>query len=123
MLCIALAMVTRKPITKRARRTPLKPFAQGTPEADSGEPVVTTLVCFLYLHTRGVRKTPGIPCALIISRAKFNSSGAIASREGGGVSGAPLHAVVPALVRNFALARGPITTGLRCDAKAIDQRV
>jgi hypothetical protein len=39
MLCIALAMVTRKPDHQGARNRPLKPFAQGMPDV-SGEPVV-----------------------------------------------------------------------------------
>src|SRR5579872_992183 len=34
-----------------------------------GKLAVTTLVCFLFSHTRlRVRKTPGIPCALCFSR-------------------------------------------------------
>jgi hypothetical protein len=47
---------------RRARRKPLKPFAQGMSECFGG-PVVTTLVCFLFLHTRlRVRMTrPAFP--------------------------------------------------------------
>src|SRR5579863_5474545 len=63
----------------------------------SGVTVVTMLVCFFISHTRPrARRAPGIPCALFISRARFNNSGAIASREGEGVSGDRLRTVVPA---------------------------
>jgi hypothetical protein len=50
---------------RRARRKPLKPFAQGMPDA-SGEPVVTTFVWFFLFHAklRARIKPPGIPCAL-----------------------------------------------------------
>ena len=49
---------------ERARRKPLKPFAQGMPDR-FGVPVVTMLVCFLDLRTRlWVQRAPGIPCAL-----------------------------------------------------------
>jgi hypothetical protein len=45
-------MVARKPGSPgRARRKPLKPFAQGRPIA-KGVPVVTILVCFFNLHAR-----------------------------------------------------------------------
>jgi hypothetical protein len=49
----------------RARRKPLKPFAQGMP-GRSGVPVVTTLVCFFSVarETAGAVDAPGIPCAL-----------------------------------------------------------
>src|SRR5579864_8198649 len=46
------AMVTIKPGSPgRARRKPLKPFAQGMPGV-SGEPVVNNSVCFFTLHPR-----------------------------------------------------------------------
>jgi hypothetical protein len=42
----------------------VKTIAQGRP-GYSGEPVVTTLVCFLHLHARlRVQRAPGFPCAL-----------------------------------------------------------
>jgi hypothetical protein len=54
----------------RARGKPLKPLRAGMP-GESGEPVATTLVCFLFLHTRlRVHRAPGIPHALIYFWAK-----------------------------------------------------
>jgi hypothetical protein len=63
-------MVARKPGSPgRARKNPLKPIAQGVP-ALSGEPVVTTLVCFLYLHAGlRVRLTrPAFPAPSVFPR-------------------------------------------------------
>jgi hypothetical protein len=72
----------------RARRKPLKPLRREC-RVISAEPVVSTLVCFLPLHTRPrVRPAPGIPCALV-SLGRMISCTARAqnvSREGGGVS-------------------------------------
>jgi hypothetical protein len=57
-------MVTRKPDHQGERGISRKAIVQGMPER-FGEPVVTTLVCFLFLRTRlRVRRAPGIPCAL-----------------------------------------------------------
>jgi len=56
--------VTNKPDRRREREGNRKTIARGMPEC-FGVPVVTLLVCFLFLHTRlRVGKTPGIPCAL-----------------------------------------------------------
>jgi hypothetical protein len=54
---------------RRARRKPLKPFAQGMPDRFGG-PVVTTLVCFFILHTRlRVRMTrPAFPVPSVFTR-------------------------------------------------------
>jgi len=61
-------MVTRKPDHQGEREGNRKTIAQGMP-ALSGEPVVTTLVCFLFSHARlWVHLAPGIPCALCLSR-------------------------------------------------------
>jgi hypothetical protein len=57
--------VTRKPDHRREHEGNRNAIAQGMPDR-FGEPVVTTLVCFLYLHARlRVREAPGIPCALL----------------------------------------------------------
>src|SRR5580698_5394436 len=46
----------------------VKTIAQEMP-GDSGEPVVTTLVCFFILHARlRVHRAPGISCALCYQR-------------------------------------------------------
>src|SRR5438270_1731251 len=71
----------------RSRRKPLKPLRAGMP-GDSGEPVVTTLVCFLFLHARlRVHRAPGIPHALsYFSGATFmHHSGVKPPRDRGGV--------------------------------------
>src|ERR1700676_980713 len=44
--------VTRKPITGESAKETVKTIAQGRPGI-SGEPVVTTLVCFVLFRTRG----------------------------------------------------------------------
>ena len=57
--------VTKKPDRRRERGISRKAIVQGMPEC-FGEPVVTMLVCFLFLRTRlRVRRAPGIPCALV----------------------------------------------------------
>src|SRR5579864_1113059 len=54
--------------TRKSTKETVKAIAQGMP-ASSGEPVVTTLVCFLFSHARlWVHLAPGIPCALCLSR-------------------------------------------------------
>jgi hypothetical protein len=56
--------VTKKPDHREEHEGNRNTIAQGMPEC-FGLPVVTLLVCSLFLHTRlRVRKTPGIPCAL-----------------------------------------------------------
>jgi hypothetical protein len=62
-----LAMVARKPGSpRRARRKPLKPFAQGVPDRFGG-PVVDLLVCFFcFARGCGCDRAAGIPCALFI---------------------------------------------------------
>jgi len=78
-------MVARKPGSPgRARRKPLKPFAQGRPGV-SGEPVVTTLVCFVLFRTRGCGCALSIRLSLrplLLRGATFmHHSGASALRE------------------------------------------
>jgi hypothetical protein len=70
----------------RSRGRPLKPLRAGMP-GESGEPVVTTLVCFLFLHMRlRVHRAPGIPHALTQSGRKIHALlGHIVSRECEGV--------------------------------------
>jgi len=66
---ILRAMVAKKPGSPgRARRKPLKPFAQGVPECFGG-PVVT-YSCGFFISTRGYGcdRAPGIPCALSFPR-------------------------------------------------------
>ena len=56
--------VTTKPVTEESTKETVKTIAQGMPGV-SGEPVVTMLVCFLFLHARlRVQRAPGFPCAL-----------------------------------------------------------
>src|SRR6202790_3613927 len=70
----------------RARRKPLKPLRAGMP-GDSGGPVVTTLVWFLFSHARlRVHWAPGIPHALCFSREAGANLGCIEPRECGPVS-------------------------------------
>src|SRR5581483_8574531 len=64
--------VTKKPGSPgRARRKPLKPFAQGMPEC-FGEPVVIMLACFFILHARPrVRlKHPAFPAPSVFGRRR-----------------------------------------------------
>jgi hypothetical protein len=70
--------VTRSPIAGESTKETVKTIAQGRPDR-SGEPVVTTLVCFFILHTRlRVHQTPGFPCALHLEWLIFvHSSGAL----------------------------------------------
>jgi hypothetical protein len=59
------------PVTKESAKEPVKTIAQGRP-GFSGEPVVTTLVCFFISHARlRVQRAPGFPCALCFVRAEI----------------------------------------------------
>ena len=60
------AIVHRSP--GRARRTPLKPFAQGRP-GDPAKPVVHPVCIFCSARTCGCQPAPGLPCALVSTRA------------------------------------------------------
>jgi hypothetical protein len=54
----------KSPVTKESAKETVKTIAQGRP-GFSGEPVVTTLVCFFISHARlRVQRAPGFPCAL-----------------------------------------------------------
>jgi hypothetical protein len=56
--------VTTKPDHREERDISRKTIARGMPD-ESGVTVVTTLVCFLFLHMRlRAHRAPGIPCAL-----------------------------------------------------------
>jgi len=64
MLRIARGRWQQARLTGESTEEAVKTIAQGMP-AFSGEPVVTLLVCFLFLHARlRVHWAPGIPCAL-----------------------------------------------------------
>ena len=64
------ATVTRKPDRRGEHEAAVKTIACGNAGC-SGATVVTTLVCFLPLHTRlRVQRAPGIPRALIFHGAK-----------------------------------------------------
>jgi hypothetical protein len=58
----------------RARRKPLKPFAQGMP-GRSGEPVVTMLVCFIYFarEATGALTHPAFPAPSVIEGISCNN--------------------------------------------------
>jgi hypothetical protein len=70
------------PVTKESAKETVKTIAQGRP-GFSGEPVVTTLVCFFISHARlRVRRAPGFPCALLFFRGqKFLHSSGVLRRE------------------------------------------
>src|SRR3954452_7832034 len=54
------------PVTRESMKETVKTIAQGVP-GETGEPVVTTLVCFSLSHARlRVHRAPGIPCALCL---------------------------------------------------------
>ena len=56
------------PVTGESTKQAVKTIAQGKLGV-SGGPVVTTLVCFLHLHTRlRVQRASGFPCALCYRR-------------------------------------------------------
>src|SRR6266571_6709642 len=68
---------------RRARRKPLKPL-RGECRAESGEPVVTTLVCFVFYRTRGCGCIghPAFPAPSDFSGRKFlQKPGCIAPRD------------------------------------------
>ena len=72
----------RKPGPRGDHEGNRKTIAQGMP-ADFGVPVVTTLVCFLYLRTRlWVQRAPGIPCALLPGGRSFGQQPGHDSRRG-----------------------------------------
>src|ERR1700731_3469379 len=75
MLRIARGWWQESPVTRESAEETVKTIAQGMPGL-SGEPVVTTLVCFLFLHARlRVHWAPGIPCAPYFSRGgRFQES-------------------------------------------------
>jgi hypothetical protein len=63
------APVANEPGHRGEHEVTVKTIAQGRP-GFSGEPVVTTLVCFFISHARlRVQRAPGFPCALV--SAKF----------------------------------------------------
>jgi hypothetical protein len=58
----------QSPVTGESAEETVKTIAQGRP-VFSGEPVVTTLVCFFNSHARlRVQRAPGFPCALYSRR-------------------------------------------------------
>ena len=72
----------------RARRKPLKPFAQGVPDR-FGVPVVTMLVCLHFSHTR-LRVRPSTRHSLrlrFLRRTSRASLGRFAPRERGRLPG------------------------------------
>ena len=97
----------------RARRKPLKPFAQGMP-GRSGEPVVTMLVCFIYFarEATGALTHPAFPAPSVVEGILCNNPDVL--RRG--------KAEVCFLLCRPGLEPGPITTGLRYGAKAVDRR-
>ena len=75
------------PVTGESAKKAVKTIVQGRPGI-SGEPVVTTLVCFIISHARlRVHRAPGFPCALCFQRGKqLSNLGRAAPRGGGSVS-------------------------------------
>ena len=76
------ATVARKPGRRGEHGISRSTIVQETPEC-SGEPVVTTLVCFFILHARlRVHWTPGVSCALFFEgrRCKTRAIGAAGMR-------------------------------------------
>src|SRR5271169_516374 len=54
------------PVTGESTKETVKTIAQGRPD-QTGEPVVTMLVCFFNSHARlRVQRAPGFPCALFL---------------------------------------------------------
>ncbi|MHC2279443.1 hypothetical protein ACVME8_006086 [Bradyrhizobium diazoefficiens] len=72
------AIVHRSP--GRARRTPLKPFAQGRP-GDPARPVVHPVCIFCGARTCGCQPAPGLPCALVSTRAREKQNSGDIRRE------------------------------------------
>jgi hypothetical protein len=79
---ILQATVTKRSWTPGRARSSVNTIAQGMSDC-FGVPVVNLLVCFLLLHARPrVHKTPGIPCALFLSRDKVDAQlGRMTPRE------------------------------------------
>jgi hypothetical protein len=75
------------PVTGESAKETVKTIAQGRP-GETGEPVVTTLVCFFNSHARlRVQRAPGFPCALCFLGAEIAAQlGRVASRERGRAS-------------------------------------
>ena len=70
----------------RARNKPLKPLRAGECRVDSGEPVVTTLVCFFNFRTRGCGCSghPAFPAPSVFRGETVHANlGRIAPRERG----------------------------------------
>jgi hypothetical protein len=65
------AMVAKEPGHQGEHEGNRKAIAQGRP-GESGEPVVTTLVCFFQFarEAAGASRAPGFPCALCCFGAK-----------------------------------------------------
>src|SRR5438477_6312297 len=62
------------PVTGESTEETVKPLRREC-RVESGEPVVTMLVCFFILHARlRVHRAPGIPCALCLSRANVHAN-------------------------------------------------
>ncbi len=68
---VSRATVAKSPAHRGEHEISRKTIARGMP-GDSGEPVVTMLVCLFYhLHTRlRVHWASGIPCALLLSEGR-----------------------------------------------------
>ena len=83
------------PVTGESTKQAVKTIAQGKLGV-SGGPVVTTLVCFLHLHTRlRVQRASGFPCALcFLGRMVHAQPGRIAPRDRGTAS--TNYVVIPA---------------------------
>ena len=82
--CVRIAPVTEttKPVFEEITKETVKTIRAGN-AGMFGEPVVTLLVCFLFLHARPrVSCSPGIPCALCLQEGcSGDDSEAFASRE------------------------------------------
>jgi hypothetical protein len=85
------ATVARKPGHRGEHEVNVKTIAQGRLDC-FGTPVVTTLVWFFHFHARlRVRRAPGFPCALCLSRDEVLAKlGRIPSRECGRIPSPPV---------------------------------
>ena len=98
----------------RSRRKPLKPFACGNAGC-FGVSVVTNARAFYTPRAAAGALAPGIPHALTWAEDS-GTTRALAPRECGRVFA---NAAKPSSPRT----RGPITTGLNCCAKVVEQRL